>query len=213
MTDVLNVTLREGTGTKTARRLRRGGMTPAILYGHGEKNVSLSIPTSEIEAVIRHGQKMVALSGGLKEKALIRDIQWDTFGTEVLHLDLNRVSETETVVVTVPLELRGEAPGSKLGGIVEHHVYDVEIECPAGEIPEKLSVSINELGVGDSILLSEVALPEHVKALTPPETVVANCQQAQVPLSEEEEELEEAAGGAEPEVIGRRPEDENESSD
>ena len=208
MTDVLNVTLREETGTKLARRLRRDGLTPAILYGHGEQNVNLSIPTAEVESAIRHGHKMVGLSGGVSEKALIRAIQWDSFGTQILHLDLNRVSETEAVVVSVPLELRGEAPGAKLGGIVEHQLYDVEIECPAGQIPEKLSVSIRELGVGDSILLKEVEMPENVTALTPGDTTVVLCQ---AQLQEEEEEQEgEVASAAEPEVIGRKAEDEGE---
>jgi len=137
-------------------------------------------------------------------------VQWDAFGSHVLHLDLSRVSVTESVVVNVPLELRGEAPGSKLGGMVDHHLFDVEIECPAGEIPDKLSVSIKELGLGETITVGDVPLPEHVKILTDADAVVVTCQ-AQV-TSEEEEGLE-GGGAAEPEVIGRKAEDGEEDSD
>lgn len=210
MTDVLHVSLREETGTSRVRRLRRQGLIPAVLYGHGEANVNLSVPTSELVAIIRHGHKMVDLSGGVTEKALIRAVQWDTYGSHVLHLDLNRVSETERVVVTVPIELRGEAPGVKLGGQLDHHLFDVEIECPAGEIPEKLSVSLKELGLGAVITVGDLALPEHVAMQTSADTVVVSCH---APTAEMEEELAEAAGAAEPELIGRKAEETEEESD
>jgi large subunit ribosomal protein L25 len=212
MTDVLNVTLRSETGTKTARRLRREGLTPAILYGHGEANVSLSVATAEVEAVIRHGSKMVDLSGDLSEKALIRAVQWDAFGSDVLHLDLNRVSVGEKVAVTVSVELKGEAPGAKLGGIVEHHVHDVEIECPAGQIPDKFVVSVLSLELGESITVGDLDVPPNVEVLTNPEDVVVSCQAA-APTEEEEAEAAEAAEAAEPEVIGRKDEEGEENAD
>lgn len=192
------------------RRLRRNGQTPAILYGHGLDNVSLSIPTAEVKAALRHGGKLVTLQGSLDEKALIRAIQWDCYGSEVLHMDLTRVSEQERVQVTVPLELRGEAPGAKEGGMVDHHLFDVEIECPAGEIPEKLVASIRNLHLGDTILLADVPLPPHVQLLTPTDTVVVSCE-AQMAAEEGAEEG--AAGPAEPEVIGRKAEDEEGESE
>ncbi len=151
MTDVLNVSVRSELGSGRVRRLRRSGRTPAILYGHGEANVNLAIPTAEVKAALRHGSKLVDLKGSLSEKALIRAVQWDCYGVDVLHLDLTRVSEQERVQVTVSLELRGEAPGVKEGGLVDHHLFDVEIECPAGEIPDKLVASIKNLHLGQSI--------------------------------------------------------------
>jgi len=212
MREVLNVTLRKERGTKAARLLRQEGMTPAILYGHGEENVSLSVPTAELEAVIRHGTKMVDLSGGVSDKALIRAVQWDAFGANVLHLDLNRVLVGEKVTVTVPLELRGEAPGTKQGGILDHQLHDVEIECPAGQIPEKITVNINSLELDEAITVSDLPVPDNVEILTPPDAVVAQCQ-APVPTAEEEEEAAAAAGGTEPELIGRPEEESEESSE
>ena len=162
---------------------------------------------------MRHGSKLVDLRGGVSEKALIRSVQWDAYGAHILHLDLNRVSLAEKVTVTVSLDLRGEAPGTKQGGMVDHHLFDVEIECPAGEIPERLLVNIKHLEVGDVITVAELELPPHVKMLTAPDTVVVSCQ-AQVPLEEElEAGEEEAVGSAEPEVIGRKAEDSEAASD
>ncbi len=204
MTDVLHVVIRKELGTGQVRRLRRGGQTPAILYGHGEQNVNLAIPTAEVDAALRHGRKLVELQGGVREKALIRAVQWDSYGSEVLHLDLTRVSEQERVQVTVSLELKGEAPGSKEGGIVDHHLFDVEIECPAGEIPDKLIVSIRNLHLGQSIVLADVPLPPHVALVTLPDSLVVSCY-AQVPIEEADQAA--AAGAGEPEVIGRRAED------
>ncbi|MHB0957604.1 MAG: 50S ribosomal protein L25 [Pirellulaceae bacterium] len=209
MTDALNVSVRNELGSGPVRRLRRAGQIPAILYGHGEANVNLSIPTAEIKAALRHGSKLVDLQGSLNEKALIRIVQWDCYGSDVLHVDLTRVSEQERVEVTVSLELKGEAPGLKEGGMVDHHLFDVEIECPAGEIPDKLIASIKNLHLGQTMTLADVVLPPHVTLVTPIDTVVVSCQ-AQGP-SEELEAGE--AGGAEPEVIGRKAEDSEEEAD
>lgn len=210
MTDVLHVAIRKELGTGQVRRLRRAGQTPAILYGHGQQNVNLAIPTAEVDAALRHGRKLVELQGGVQEKVLIRAVQWDCYGTEVLHLDLTRVSEKERVHVTVSLELKGDAPGARHGGIVEHQLFDVEIQCPAGEIPEKLVANIRDLQLGQSLLLADVPLPPHVTLLTPPDTVVVSCH-AQVPVEGVEEEA--AGEAAEPEVIGRRAEDKAEEDE
>jgi large subunit ribosomal protein L25 len=209
MTDVLNVSVRSELGSGRVRRLRRSGRIPAILYGHGEANVNLAIPTTEIRAALRHGSKLVDLKGSLSEKALIRAVQWDCYGVDVLHVDLTRVSEQERVQVTVSLELRGEAPGVKEGGMVDHHLFDVEIECPAGEIPDKLIASMRNLHLGQSIMLADIPLPPHVVLLTPTDTLVVSCQ-AQVPTQDVDEA---AAGPAEPEVIGRKAEETEEETE
>ena len=211
MAEVLNVSVRNELGSGPVRRLRRAGRTPAILYGHGEANVNLSIPTSEIKTALRHGSKLVDLQGSLSEKALIRIVQWDCYGSDVLHVDLTRVSESERVEVTVSLELKGEAPGLKEGGIVDHHLFDVEIECPAGEIPDKLVASIKNLHLGQTLTLADVVLPPHVILVTPIDTVVVSCQAQGLTEGLEEE----AAAGEteEPEVIGRKAEDDEEDGD
>jgi large subunit ribosomal protein L25 len=191
--------------------MRRDGKLPAILYGHGRENVALTVDAHELDSVIRHGGKLVDLSGGLSETALIRDVQWDAFGTHVLHLDLTRVSAQERVELTVPVELRGEAAGAKLGGIIEHLVHDLTVECSASAIPERISVRINDLEVGQSISIADIEPPEGVTILTPEETVLVHCVAAAVEA--EEEEVPAGEAGAEPEVIGRKPEDAEEGEE
>src|SRR5207248_4574726 len=126
MAESLNVKARKGKGKREARRLRRGGIIPAILYGHGEKNVSLSVPSDELSTAMRHGSRVVELKGAVQEKALIRDMQWDTYGIDVVHVDFARVSEHERVHVKVKLELRGHPIGAKDGGITEQLIHELE---------------------------------------------------------------------------------------
>lgn len=200
MAEVLNVQIRDTRGKQDARRLRSSGATPAVLYGHGKETVSLSVPSGEMEAAVRHGSRVVTLAGALSEKAFIRDLQWDTWGTHVLHADLARVFEHEKVEVEVPLDLRGEAPGVKDGGVVEQLVHQVNLLCEATLIPDKLHVNINHLALGGTITLAELTLPERADLLDDPESIAVHCI---LPMAEVEAEAPEGEG-AEPEVIGRK---------
>ena len=199
----LNVELREAQGKRFNRRLRESGKIPAILYGHREKCVPLSIPVGMLETVIRHGNRFVQLTGAVREKALIKECQWDTWGKEVLHVDLTRVSEHEKIRVTVALELRGEAPGTKEGGALKHQLHEIELECEASAVPEKIEVNINHLGLGQAIHIVDLAIPAGATALTDASLLVVSCFEA----VEAPEESEAAADGSEPEVIGRKKED------
>lgn len=205
--DPLNVQIRDTRGKRNARRMRADGHIPAVLYGHGEKNVSLAVASIEFATVLRHGSKVVELKGAVNESVLIREIQWDTFGTEVLHLDLTRVSAGESVETTVSLELRGDAPGTHEGGILQNPIHELHIECPVTVIPDKISVNVNSLQLGDSILAGELSLPEGARLLMDPDTAVVLCVQ---PAAEVDEEAV-PAEGQEPEVIGRKEEEEGES--
>ena len=204
MADVLNVNDRQKLGKLNNRRLRSAGSVPAVLYGHGAESVNLAIPTDEFVGAVRAGSKMFDLKGAVNESALISEIQWDTFGKEVLHVDLIRVSKDERIEVSVPLEARGVAPGVSEGGTVEVSVHELTVECPAGDIPEKLEVNINELGLGDSLSASSVELPSGVKLVTDAETTIVQC----IEITEAPEEEEGAAATAEPEVIGKSADDE-----
>src|SRR5205823_9021521 len=103
---------REGRGTREARRLRQKGLVPAVVYGHKEATVAVALPGEELEKAIRHGARVVDLhTDGSVQKALIREVQWDHLGKELLHVDFARVAADERVVVTVPVEVRGTAPG------------------------------------------------------------------------------------------------------
>ncbi|MFO0904188.1 MAG: 50S ribosomal protein L25 [Pirellulales bacterium] len=208
MKESLQVKVREQLGTRQTRRLRQDGLVPAILYGHGEKNVSLSVPAVQVKHAVRHGARLVDLSGDVTETALIREVQWDAFGIDVLHLDLARVSADETVEVTLPIELRGAAPGSREGGVVEHVKHEARILCPVVSLPERLELSINNLHLEQSLTLADLTLPAGASIVGDADEIVVHCVK---PKTAEEEAA--AGGGAEPEVIGRKKADEEGAAD
>jgi large subunit ribosomal protein L25 len=211
MAEVLNVQQRHERGTKRARRLRGSGGVPAVLYGHGEENICLTVARSEVEAVLRHRSHLVELRGFVNENALIREVQWDTFGAEVLHIDLTRVYAGESVTTTVAVELRGDAPGSHDGGLVQQLLHEVDIQCPASEIPERLSLNINTLTLGGTLTAADLPLPEGAKLVTDPTALVTHCVAPAVEVAEVEEEV--PAEAEEPELIGRRGPEEGEPSE
>jgi large subunit ribosomal protein L25 len=128
----------------------------------------------------------------------------------VLHVDLARVDKSEVVEVTVAVHIRGDAPGTSHGGVVQHLLHEVDIECTAATIPDHLEVSVNQLDLGKSIHASELKLPEGAKLLTPGDKIVVQCV---MPSAAPEEEEIPGAEGAEPEVIGRKKEEEGEEED
>ena len=99
-------------------------------------------------------------SGAMSDKAFIRDLQWDTFGLHVLHVDFSRISEHEVVEVVVAIELRGEAPGVREGGVIKLSIHEVSLQVQATAIPDKLFVSVNHLKLGDSITVAQVEIPQ-----------------------------------------------------
>lgn len=205
MSEVLKVERRESLGKRNSRRLRNMGQVPAVLYGHGEANLSLAASADQVRAVIRHGARVVDLTGAVSEKAFIRELQWDVYGTEVLHVDLSRVSADEKVEVELTIDLRGEAPGVKDGGVVSQLVHVVPAECLVTAIPDKLHLSINDLKLNEELTAAQMELPAGVTLLCEPELVIVSCAEPKA-----EEEVEAVAEGAEPEVIGRKAEEEGE---
>jgi large subunit ribosomal protein L25 len=208
MAETLNVKTRKANGKRDARRLRRDGAIPAILYGHGEVNKNLAVVADEMASVLRHGGRVVELAGAVQEKAFIRALQWDTYGTHVLHVDFTRVSEHERIEVKVRVELRGTAVGTKDGGVVEQLAHEVDIECEALSIPDKLELNISELKIEDQLTAADLQLPPGVTLISDPEMLVAHCVEARA-----EEEEGGAAAVAEPEIIGRKAGEEEEAAE
>jgi len=206
MAEVLNVNIRETRGKRNARRMRAAGGIPAILYGHGKSSVSLRIPGDKLATALRRGTKLFELSGDVQESALIREVQMDTYGIEVIHVDFTRVLAGERVETTIAVELRGEAPGTKEGGVIEHLLHEVRIECPVTEIPDKLEININALNLGETRTVSQLNLPEGAQLVSDADAVIVQCIQPAV-LPDEEVV---SAESAEPELIGRKPEEEEE---
>jgi large subunit ribosomal protein L25 len=210
MAESLTVEKRPNLGKRHSKRLRQTGAIPAVLYGHGEEPVSLAVPRDAFVSALRHGTRLVELQGAVSESALIRDLQWDTYGTGVLHIDFARVSADEKVKVIVQIEIRGQAAGVRAGGVIQHLVHQVEVECLATAIPEKLQVNINNLELNGTILVGQIELPPGVAVLGDPEAIAVQCVE---PATEEEAAAGLAGEAAEPEVIGRKAEDEEEEKE
>ena len=212
MVNQLHVEPRKAVGKRNNFRLRDAGKLPAVLYGHGEEVLSLTLSAEQLESAVRHGAKVVDLDGAATGKALLQDVQWDTFFHHVLHVDLLRVVAGEKVTVEVEIALKGEAPGTREGGVLEHAIHSVEIEVPLDLVPDKLHVNINHLDIGGELLIKDIIdLPAGATVLAEPDEMVVRCEK---PVVEDEEAAAEvAAVTAEPEVISKGKEEDDEGEE
>ena len=211
MAELFQSKLRDLTGSANTRRLIRSGNVPAILYGHGKENVSLSLVSKQVQAAIEKREKLIKLEGAVTENALVKAVQWDALGTEVIHLDLTRVDENETVEVTVVIVVKGTAPGLAAGGRVNRTIRRTQITCPVMKIPSEIELNLSTLELNGILTLADIELPEGTQLVSAPETVVATCTEI---IVDEEPTADEATGdAAEPELIGDTGADDAESSD
>ncbi len=203
---LLEAQVREHTGSKAAARIRKQGQLPAIVYGHKQEPVAIALDAHEFTEGLHHGHRLMDVKiDGKTQKMIVKDLQYDYLGRDIVHADLMRVDVTETVRITVPIELKGTAQGTHEGGIVEEHADHIEIECQVTNMPEAIVVSVKELGVGQSIHAGEITLPNGVTLVSSPETLLVACHV--VAAAKTTEELEEEAPTA-PEVIGEKKEEE-----
>lgn len=163
----LNAELRDKTGTGPARKIRREGSVPAILYGCGLKNANLKVNEREIDKILRTKlgkNTLIRLSvkGGDEQKVLIKDYQGDVLTRRVTHVDFMVVREDQKVLVFVPLKIEGKAAGITQGGLLEVITREVELMCQVGRIPENIVVDVSGLNVGQNIHLADLKLPEGV---------------------------------------------------
>ena len=193
---------RETQGTHAARRRRREGLIPAVVYGHKEAVLSIALAKDDLLKALRHGVRVVDLqTAGKQEKALIREVQYDHLGHEVLHVDFARVSADERITIQVPIELRGIAPGATAGGLLDQPLHTLEVECLALSVPESIRVNISELQIDGMIHVRDLKLPEGVKAMADPDAIVVHVT---APLVEAAAPVAAPVETAEPEVIGRK---------
>jgi large subunit ribosomal protein L25 len=169
----LKATVRNTQGTRAARKLRQQGLVPAIIYGHKQANVAVAVSRHDIDHIVRvqHARMITLDVNGQQETVLIREVQWDVFGREIIHVDFERKSAAEKVRVVVPIELRN-VPKQSGGAVLDQPLHTVHVECPLGNIPEAIRVDITHLSVGHPIHVKDLVVPEGVKILESPEAVV-----------------------------------------
>lgn len=201
-TELLHARKRQAAGTKSCRRLRAKGEVPAILYGHRQETVPIQVSHEELQEALRRRARMFELElENRKEFVLLKEVQYDAFGDDIIHADFIRVAMDEKLTLEVPIILKGSPK-------VEHAVLQqtlghVEIECLPKDIPESIVAMVGDLKLDETVKVSQLVVPPGVKILTDPEVIVATLSAA------EEEAAAPAAPAAEaevaePEVIGRQ---------
>jgi large subunit ribosomal protein L25 len=200
-TTKLDVTSRAADGSRAARRLRRSGRVPGVLYGHGGDSVGFDADARELRLALASSGAVLDLSvdGEKPTPVVLKEAQRDPVRGETVHVDLLRVRLDEAIHAVVPLELIGveEAPGVKEGGVLEQITRELNVQALPTAIPESIVHEIGEMEIGDHIGLAAVAIPEGVTLLDDiEETVVATLSPPRLQL-EVEEEIE-----AETEVVG-----------
>jgi large subunit ribosomal protein L25 len=197
MIETIEVAKRDVLGSRAMIKIREKGLIPAILYGHGQENVCLTLPLDTVNNLIKHGTKLVSLTGDVVDTALLRSVQWSSMGDRVIHVDFARVSQSEDVEVTIPIHLHGEAPGAlSAAGQLRFVTHEIVIRCPAASIPEYLVCEIGSLQLGQSIHVNELKLPEGASPITPGSIVIV-----QVAVAAGESAVDPLATAAEPELI------------
>lgn len=210
---ILKAETRTGTGKRVAKDLRAKGLIPANVYKHGGQAVNLQISNDDLEEILhtKAGENVIItlkISGAdAKDKTvLIKEIQREPIKDGILHVDFNEISLTEALAVNVPLTSRGEPVGVKVdGGILEHIMRELHIECLPSAIPEKIEIDVSELKIGDAVFVKNIKVPEGVKVLNDPELIAMIVKAPKVEVPKEEVGAE---GAAEPELIRKKKEEE-----
>jgi len=201
---VLKVKKRQEIGSRRVKHLRKQGLIPGIIYGHGLEPQPVTISEHDIELAIQHGDRLLEVDiEGEVQNALVKDVQYDTYGHSVLHVDLARVDLDERVEVTVQIVLKGTPAGvTEQGGMLQQIAAEARVECFVRAIPDEIVVPVGGMKVGDHLNMSDLPLPEGAKLLEDGDAMVAS-----VRIVAEEAAAPAAEAPAEPEIIGEKKEE------
>ena len=204
---------REGTGKGVARKLRAAGRIPGVLYGHGMDSTALSVDAKDLFHILHTGAGTNVLVDlvvdGSEHLIIPRDVQRDHIHGRFIHVDFLAVRRDEKLQLSIPVRVVGESVGVKAGGVVEHHLWELEVESLPGDVPEAIDADISALDIGMSLRVSDLVAPKGATILTNPDESVVAVQQPQMAVELEEEEAAEgeavegeAAEGEEGEAAG-----------
>jgi len=211
----LKTQMREDTGKRPTKLLRKEGIVPAVVYREGRETVHVKVDQSDLIHVLhtKAGANVLInlkVESGSKGKekdrvVIIKDIQHHPIKEQILHVDFQEISLTEKLQVDVPIQAKGEAEGViKDEGVMEHVLWEIKVECLPADIPEKIEVDVTNMKIGDSVLLKDLQVPAGVKVLGDPEHTVISV----VPPHEEAPAEEPGEEMAEPELIREKKEEE-----
>ncbi len=205
-TTELSAQLRERTGSRYSQRVRKAGGLPAIVYGHKEEPVSITVDAHTAIGYISKGEKVFHMDiAGTKQYVLLKDLGYDYLGTNIIHADFARVDMNERVDTKAHLKFVGEAVGLKTtGAIMMHPITELQLNCTVTNFPDDIIVDVSDMEVGDVIHASDITLPKDtMKLITDPKAIIAQIVMKAV-QEEEGEASEVDAAGATPEVIAEK---------
>jgi len=181
----LKARVRHGLGKGAARSLRRGGFVPGVVYGRGRQPQAVAVEARALDAALHtHAGRNVLIDldvvdggdGGREPTTVVvKDTQRDIFRRQLMHVDFHAISLTDTIEMSVPVVLKGISKGVSEGGILEHHLREVRVECLPTQIPDEIILDVTELQVGRSLHASDLTIPQGVKLLSSPDEVVVTC--------------------------------------
>lgn len=200
----LEVSRREGIGKEKAKKLRAAGMVPAIVYGGHKEPVAITVDRKAVSELVLKGEHgvrsifLLKMAGSDQQRhAMIKDIQLDPISRRMKHIDFVRVVMDEVVRVTVPVHVKGLAIGVKNGGgILDHQVRELHVECLPGSIPDTFDVDVTDLNLHQFIRISDLKIADGIKIFDDLDRVVVSVVTPKV-----EAVVEEAVDTAEPEII------------
>ena len=196
-TETLHGTKREASGTRACRRLREEGKVPAVLYGRKKDSLPFQMDKKDLVEALRHRTRMFELQlDEIKDTVLLKDVQYDAFGDNIVHVDFVRIAMDEAVTLEVPILLKGQPKVEH--AVLEQTLAKVRIECLPKDIPDTLILQVADIQLDETRTVKDITLPAGVKVLTDPEVIVA----AMKAIKEEVA----AAPGAAPEPSAVEPE-------
>jgi len=186
MANIIDVsaTLRTAVGTGAVNRLRKAGSIPAVVYGKGRDNQNIQVDTKTFTKVIFGSASdniLVNLQiDGAKQLALVQEVQHDHLKGGITHVDFHAIKEDEEIHAAIPVVLLGEAAGAKFGGMLELLLHNLEVRCLPKDLPEKITIDISHLNVGEGVHISDLKLPEGVRAKLDGHVIVAHVEKPKV---------------------------------
>lgn len=191
---ILKANKREHSGTTAAKRLRRQGIVPAVIYGSEQRTYAVQVDAKGFGELLRQQSSAnflvnLEIEGAVEKSKLVmvQSIQHNPLSGAVTHIDFHAVKENETVHANIPIELRGTPIGAKEGGVVEHQIHTIEVYCRPADLPDHIDLDISRLGLGQAMHVSDLVLPQGVETHLDGDVVVVIITEPRVAVAEETE--------------------------
>jgi len=202
---------RELQGSANMRRMRRAGTLPGVIYGEGKEGMAIQLDTHTFEQILhQHASETMLVEIDVEGEgvisALVKEVQHHPVSGDLIHVDLQKVIAGKPIQVEITLELVGEAAGVKAGGVLDHVMHSIAVECLPRNLVEAIEIDVSDMEIGTALHVSDLQLGADFKVLVDEEAIVASVAEPRVEVEEEEDV---AATGAEPEVINEKKADED----